>query len=200
METKILGELANYEIRNIRILGNNLYSGARLDGKRSLIQKLKNFNIKTIIDFRGGKNSNMAADCTAENMQYINFPVGHTRNGLSGGEGIAKVSDEYVSQLKKFMDAYNEGNAYMGCEYGLDRTNLALTLNYLLNPKATAPEILNIEGSRMKSVVNRTLKIARRLIKDMTPGQKAELNIPEDYNTQFQSKIRQLLKANMLYA
>lgn len=192
----------HYGIKNVRSLGNNLYSGAALDGMGSLIKNLKDeFNIKTIIDFRGlgESRSNIATDCIEKEMNYINFAVGHTRNGLSGGVGVATVSDEYISQLKSFINAYNEGNAYMGCQYGIDRTNLALTLNYLLNPKATAPEILTWGNFNPKSVINRTLKIARKLIKRMTPEQKAEFNLPEDYNTLFQSKVKQLLQTNMLY-
>lgn len=199
MGTSLIKELATHDVANLRQLGNSI-GGACLQEKPYLLPKLKEYGINTVIDFRNIGESSYRRYCEESGLKYINFPVGHTRNGLCGANAInikSDVNDKYIAKLKEFINAFNDENVYMGCHYGIDRTNLALTLNYLLNPKAIAPELLTWGNYRLKSVINRTLKVARKIIKNMSPEQKEQFNLTEDYNNLFQAKIRNMLKANL---
>ena len=186
-------------IKNLRPVGNSCVSGATLEGNIKGLRQVKAAGIDTIVDFRSEASSIFEQTCKAEGIDYILFPLGHTRSGLSGKSAQIEniISDKYVEKLEKFIKAVNEKNVYMGCHYGIDRTNLGLVLNYLLNPKATAPKIITWGDFRTKSVINRTLKTARKIIKKMTPKQRQKLGLDENYNELFQQKINSLLALNL---
>ena len=185
--------------KNLRPVGNSCVSGATLEGNIAGLRKLKAAGIDTIVDFRSEASSIFGQTCKTEGFDYMLFPIGHTRSGLSGKSVSIEniISDEYVEQLKKFIETVNEKNVYMGCHYGIDRTNLGLVLNYLLNPKAAPPKIVTWGDFRTKSVINRTLKKARKIIKKMTPEQRQKLGLDENYNELFQQKINSLLALNL---
>ena len=199
--TAIINCLRGAGVKNLRFVNETCVSGATLERFPGHLKKIKDSGINTIIDFRQEASSQFAEACEKSGLRYILFPLEHTRSGLSGISSagqVGEISDDFVKQLKDFMDIINEGNAYMGCNFGIDRTNLGLVFNYLLNSKSQLPpKILTWGDFRTKSVINKTLKIARKIIKRMTPEQKAYLGIPENYNEIFQEKISRMLASNL---
>lgn len=98
------------------------------------LSKLQKNGINTIIDLRTkGECSAIARDVIDElGMKYINFPV-EDKNW----------SVESIHQMIKFIDGINAGNYCMGCANGQARTDLAVAINYIFNPKSSinAPEL-----------------------------------------------------------
>jgi hypothetical protein len=91
----------------------------------------------------------------------------------------------------------NKGQTYQGCHFGIDRTNLGLTLNYLLNPKATkAPKLLSWDNYTVGNIVNRTTKSVKKIIKKLTPEQRKMLGLPDDYERMLAERIFDLRNAN----
>ena len=73
----------------------------------------------------------------------------------------------------------------MGCNFGIDRTNLALTFNYLLNPKAeTPPQIISWDEFKPKNLLNRTIGMINKYYQG---------GIPTDItkNTEFDEVLQQ---------
>ena len=203
---KLVGSLyervAQIGLKNLRSFGENCISGATLERSAENLNKVRQAGIDTIIDFRSEASSAFGQQCKDLGFKYLLFPLEHTRAGLSGvaKNGASGLSDEFVVKLRDFITATNGSKVYMGCNYGIDRTNLGVVLNYLLNPKAVnAPKILTWGDFRTKSVINKTLKTARKMIKKMTPEQKQMFGLGENYNENFQKKIAKLLAVNLYH-
>lgn len=197
----LLQKVEQIGAKNLRLVNETCVSGATLERNLQGLANLRKTGINTVIDFRGEAGPAFAKACEDSGLKYVFFPLEHTRTGLSGLEKAVegcKVTDDFVKQLKNFIDTVNEGHAYMGCNFGIDRTNLGLVLNYLINPQAIhPPKILTWGDFRTKSVINKTLKIARKTIKKMTPEQKKYLGLPDNYNDIFQEKISKMLALNI---
>ena len=119
-------------------------------------------------------------------------------NEMTTNEKI-KISPKLIEKLEEFFKITNEGNVYMGCQFGIDRTNIALFMNYLMNPKVdNAPTILTWPYEKKKTVANKNIKVVKKIIKRMTPEQRMQLGIPEDYYSMLQTRIYDLLKKNNL--
>lgn len=93
------------------------------------LRKLEENGINTIIDLRSqGECSTLALDVVNERkMKYVNFPV-EDKNW----------SIESIQQMVKFIEAINSDNYCMGCANGQARTDLAVAINYIFNPKSSA--------------------------------------------------------------
>lgn len=89
--------------------------------------KLKEAGIRTVIDLRSkGECSNKAMELLSEKgLNYVNFPV----------EDMEWTNDS-LKNITSYINAVNDGDFYVGCANGESRTDLAVAINYLLNPKA----------------------------------------------------------------
>lgn len=194
--------VAQLGLKNLRSVSENCVSGATLERSAEALSNVRKAGVETIIDFRSEAGSAFGQQCEDLGFKYLLFPLEHTREGLSGvaKNGTSGLSDEFVVKLRDFINATNESKVYMGCNYGIDRTNLGIVLNYLLNPKAmNAPQILTWGDFRTKSVINKTLKTARKMIKKMSPEQRQMFGLSDNYNEEFQKKIAKLLAVNMYH-
>lgn len=186
-------------VKNLRRITPTCVSGETF-AKKSVadLRKLKNAGIDTIVDFRSEATEEFARICEQNGIKYHLFPLDHTSGGLPEHLKGKGVSNKFVQQLKEFIDLTNKGNVYMGCQYGIDRTNLGAVLNYLINPKINIPpKILTWGDFRPKSIINKTVKVARKLVKKMTPEQRQLLGLGEDYNELFTRRINELLLHNV---
>lgn len=110
---------------------NGLRGKTPLSGKKQAlnwrIQALKKAGIKTVIDLRStGECSKAALDALqSNNLNYINFPV----------EDMSWQAKS-LNDITQFIEAINQGDFYVGCANGEARTDLAIAINYLFNPKA----------------------------------------------------------------
>ena len=108
------------------------------------------------------------------------------------------ITDEFVESLKKFFKVMNSKKLYAGCQYGIDRTNIGLSLNYLLNPEAKhgAPEILTWPGERKKTIVNKNTKVIKKILKALTREQKKKLGISIENDDEINKRIISLVQKN----
>lgn len=195
IDNQIIQELG---ISRLRILENgNLSGGTFATRDPAHLVRLKEAGVKRIVDFRNEAGEAFEKLCKELDIEYLRFPIDNTRV-IPGRErmGMA-ITDDFVKELKKYIEMVNKGQTYQGCHFGIDRTNLGLTLNYLLNPKATKPPILLSWGDySLGNVVNRTTKSVKKIIKKLTPEQRKMLDLPEDFEKYLMERIFELRNAN----
>lgn len=109
------------------IRGKTPLVGKNRKGLLFKLGKLKSSGINTVIDLRSaGECSSIVKDVLSFlNMKYVNFPV----------EDRAWTFKD-LDCITKYINAINEENFYVGCANGQARTDLAVSINYILNPKA----------------------------------------------------------------
>lgn len=117
---------------------NGLRSKTPLTGKNELglkfkLRKIKEAGILTIIDIRTKGECSKRAKALLEEteLRYINFPV----------EDMSWDEDD-LKNITKFIKTINEGDFLVGCANGQARTDLAVAINYILNPKAKNVPVL----------------------------------------------------------
>lgn len=198
--------LTELNIPNYRIVNSTSLSGATFSN-RSMIDliSLKEMGIDTIVDFRGEATGEFAEKCKRAGLKYYNFNLNNVINMtnpeyfLREDNERTKISPVFVDRLQKFFEMVNEGNVYMGCQFGVDRTNIGLFMNYLMNSEVeNAPTIITWPYENKKSVANRNIKIVKKIVKRLTPEQRKQLGIPEDYHYMLQVRIFELLDKNKL--
>lgn len=206
VKDKAIETLQKLAISNYRVVNSTSVSGATFSNRSIMdLKSLKEMGIDTIIDFRGEAMNDFAKLCERAGLKYYNFNLNNVNN-MSNPEYFVREDNErikvtavFVEKLKKFFDMINEGNVYMGCQFGVDRTNIGLFLNYLMNSNVeNAPTIITWPYERKKTVANKNIRIVRNIIKRLTPEQRKQLGIPEDYNYMLQIRIYEILDKNGL--
>ena len=200
-----IDKLIQLQILNYRTVDTTCMSGSTFANKTEKLGGLKEIGIKTIIDFRGEASNYFAQECKKNKIKYYNFNLNNVQNLTNPEYFIRKknekfeISDKFVDKLLDFFSLVNKGNAYIGCQYGIDRTNMGLTLNYLMNPKARfAPKILTWPYEKKKQIANKNIKAVKKIIKHLSPEQKQRLNITENYSPVLKERIYNLLHRNNL--
>ena len=120
--------LQKFNIPNFAVLPNNSARGESLSSpkNRKYIKFLKNKGIDTIIDLREKyKSESYEQLCKEHGLKYYNIPI-----------DSSSVSDEdVINSLPLLFKLINKGGFYIACAQGLHRTDIALSLNYVFNPK-----------------------------------------------------------------
>ena len=110
---------------------NGLRGKTPLSGKEKGLMfrlgKIKAAGVETVIDLRASGECSQAARKTLDklNLNYLNFPVEDCQWTLSS-----------LDDITKYINTINKGNFYVGCANGEARTDLAVAINYILNPQA----------------------------------------------------------------
>lgn len=193
------------KIKNLRKLDNNNISGPTFATRPdSDLISLKKAGIKRIIDFRAEAEQSFMKKCKSLNLEYFNFPLDHygrlkdSPYFESINENKTVVSDKFVKNLNKFINMSNDGNAYMGCYYGVDRTNMGVLFDYIFsNKEKSTPKLLHWAEASKKSVVNKDLKIIRKIARRLTPEQKNILNLDDKFKENLDKKINKILITNI---
>ena len=202
-QDKIVSFLKANNIDALRIINNNLYSGSTLENlDNDQFIKLKTLGIKSIVDLRQNADQNYVKKCNNAKIEYFKFPLdfifNQGRSDIFVGKNRAMVNDSFIDKLKKFLCITKDGNMYMGCQQGLDRTNFAIILTYLFNfnPNNKTPQILSSDIGTKRTLLNRDLDLIRKIIKKMTIEQKMQLNISENFNEILLERIKNLVLRN----
>ncbi len=115
-------------IPNFRYIGNNNVRGESLSSKknRKFLIPVKKSGIKNIIDLRDKYSSqSYVGMCAKLGLNYFQIPIDSD-----------SVSDkEIIKNMPTLFKTLNEGKTYIACAQGLHRTDIALALNYIFNPK-----------------------------------------------------------------
>ena len=121
------------------------------------IKRLQKSGIKRIIDFRAeGECSNKSRTFLSElGVDYVNFPIEDSNWSL-----------EAFPKMKAYFDAVNAGDFYAGCANGQARTDLAMAINYLFNPKAkNIPDFYYGSASSSRVSIKKNIQQILELIK-----------------------------------
>ncbi len=165
----------NFNYNNLKKIGiQNLTISTNKKGVRgsSIFSKtnrkhlplLKENGINSVIDLRAESNvERCIGQCAYNGLKYIPFPIDYDQ----------KLTLEQINSIKNlmpdFINAMNDGNYYIGCNEGTNRTDVAFGLNYLFNPKEkTIPEFKS--KSPQKSL-QMTKRITNTLLTQNADGQ-----------------------------
>ncbi len=201
-----LNKVRKLDVLNLRILGDETISGGTFARRPDAdLSVLKSSGIKNIVDFRSEAEASFNDKCGKLGLKYFAFPLDGVINFSNGNYFIHKsdqklvVKPNFVEKLQKYFDVVNSGSSYIGCHYGIDRTNIGVLLNYLLNPGANAitPEIKTWPGDSKKSVLNKLLKVVNKIYKRLDETQKEQLKINNGYDSEIKTKIVKVLVKNI---
>ncbi len=170
---------------------NGLRGKTPLSGKKQAVnwrvKAIKKAGIKSVIDLRTtGECSKAALEALNNNgLTYINFPV----------EDMSWEAKS-LNSITSFINTVNQGDYYVGCANGEARTDLAIAINYLLNPKAkNYPRFYfakaNTRGVVIKNNIRQILNLITenpQIVKDWG------YNSYEDFKEKFSKKIKIMTK------
>lgn len=203
-----IARLKDLGISHFRLIDSNSVRGVTLaKQKTSILQELKECGIDTIIDLRseGGVNSKYAKDCAENGLEYMNFklklnmPIFNAPLATKlSSEERAKQNHEFIEKLPKFFEKMNSGKYYMACLLGLHRTDLAVTMNYLLNPKepVTPPTLSHMFFKEETNFTNKYIGAMKNFLKNVSTEDKKILGLPENFNQIFDSRVLKLRMMN----
>lgn len=182
-------KLESLSIPNFAIAAKNGVRGESLSSRknRKHLKQMKKCGITTIIDLRDKyKSQSFPEMCKKNGLKYYNIPI----------DSSSVQDKDVIKNLPLLFKLIDDGRFYLACAQGLHRTDIALSLNYVFNPKATEPPILkgHIRGNEVKFD-----DIARRLNsvrKNLTSDNIKQLGWGEDFQEQFLKRKKELLEFN----
>lgn len=198
-------QIENLNIRNYRKLSDKTISGGTFSYRDQYdLVKLKDAGIDNIIDFRAEAQNTFGKVCEDKGFKYLNFPLDtimHRDKSVyfkEKSDGKKVATSVLVEKLNSFIKMIQNGNTYMGCHYGIDRTNIGAILYYLFTKDETAeaPKILNWSDQSKKSVLNKDFKIVKRILKSLSLEQKRNLNLNENISEVLIKKYKFILQKN----
>lgn len=181
--------LENANIPNYSAIHPNGARGETLSSRKNRrhIKTLKEAGINTIIDLRNQYTSETYPKlCKQNNIRYYNIPI-----------DSAEIDDrKIIKKLPLLFKLLNQGNYYIACAQGLHRTDIALSINYVFNPKAK--EIPVLKGHLRENTL-KTEDIARRLNsikKALTDKDIKSLGWKEGFEEAFEERKENLFNYN----
>ncbi len=203
-----IARLKDLAISHFRLINSNSVRGVTLANQNpKILTELKECGINTVIDLRneGSEASKYAKDCRANGLNYMNFKL-KINMPIFNAPLATKLSvderrlanEEFIKRLPKFFDTMNEGKVYMACLLGLHRTDLAVTLNYLINPiePATPPILSHMYMKEETNFTNKYIGAMKNLLKNITDKDKKYLNLPDNFNSVFDARVMKLRMMN----
>lgn len=183
---KILQEAG---IPNYEPISQNGARGEALSSRknRRFLKTIKQAGIDTVIDLRNQYASESYPSlCKKNKLKYYNIPI--------DSSGID--DREIIKNLPLLFKLLTNSNYYIACAQGLHRTDIALSINYLFNPKAKEVPFLkgHIRNGKLKSddIIRRINSIKREL----TEKEIKKLGWKNDFEEAFQQRKNNLISYN----
>lgn len=171
-----------YNVHNIsgsiRRYNPDIYRGSTLyDAPVEVLELLKKAGITTVIDLAG--YGDLYKDkIEKQGLEYVDFNMSYIRdNNASDGE-LRK------NKLIKFIKTMQNEYVYLGCEYGTYKTDAAILLNTLFNPKVKG--YCKIYSPEM---IDDIPKVANTLYHLMTQEDKKSIGWTLEFEKLFKEKI-----------
>lgn len=154
--------LKKLRIPRLRLIDSTSVRGATLEtSKPEVLAELKKCGIKRVIDLRkeGGIDTEYANNCRKNGLDYFNIVI---PNPIE-----KKDIQVFLNKLPKFFEIMNIGKNYVACFLGLHRTDLATSINYLMNPKepSSPPVLSHIFDDNEKNCTNIYIGVVKNLRK-----------------------------------
>lgn len=185
-------KLESLGIPNFAVISENSIRGESLSSRknRKYLKHMKKCGINTIIDLRDKYRSQSFPElCSKNGLKYFSIPV-----------DSSSVSDkDIIKNLPLLFQLMDDGHFYMACAQGLHRTDIALSLNYVFNPKSSKPPVLR---GHFRDGALKFDDIARRLNsikKNLTLDDLKNWGWGEDFEQQFAKRKKQLVSYNNAY-
>ena len=168
-----------YGIPYVREITTTIAAGPTLETKPNILSALKQKGITTVVDFRGGAQPLIENVCNQTGLNYFQIDFNHA---ISSGKNAIPAPKNFAEQLRQFFRIMDKGHAYIGCQYGVHRTNAALLFNYILNNsgerKYNIPTMLRLDSDgNINNIINILVRKAWKVIKAMTPSEKTSFGI-----------------------
>ena len=182
-------ELKNAGIPNLKLIFDKGLRGETLSSPKNdrYLKLIKKCGVDTVIDLRGADYTPKYKEkCDKLDLRYVHFPLDKD-----------KIFDRLIlDNMPELFEVLEKGKYYISCAQGLHRTDIALAINYVFNPKQKVPPIM--EGHKKGNLVD-LADINRRLnslYKAMTPEDKIKFGWDESYEAEFLRKKRVLRTYN----
>lgn len=152
--------------------------------------KYSNFLIEEEVDFYDRDMFKTKNEIVLERTQFFRDIIGADPERVEQGVNAGLASWEkskrgMIGYFTDFINTMQEGNVYIGCKCGTIRTDIALMLNQLFNPKqANYPN--HIEYSQ------KFLDNAEILYKNLTESDKLKMGWDKVFDSQFLKKLGKL--------
>ena len=203
-----IARIKSLGIKHFRLIDSNSIRGVTLaNQKHSILTELKECGINTIVDLRteGDESSKYAETCKENGLNYINFKLKVNMPIFNMPLATKLTAEErqneinaFIKRLPDFFQVMDEGKYYMACLLGLHRTDLAVVLNYLVNPKEpkTPPVLSHMYIKEETNFTNKYIGAMKNLLKNITAEHKKYLGLPEDFITIFDARVLKLRLMN----
>jgi len=199
-------KIEQLNIKHLRPVNSNSVCGVTLANQNpQIIKGLKNAGIETYIDLRHNAGEELSRKCQNTGMNYFSLPlkmnypvfINQANTKLTSQE-YNETAQKFINELSKFFELMNNGKYYMSCMLGLHRTDLAVTMNYLLNPEAPqAPPLLShMHFAREENRIGPYVSAIKNLFKNFTDENKTMLKWNNIFETGFNNRINLLKEIN----
>lgn len=179
----IMSELPLSNLHNISNSSRykpNIWRGSTLyEAPDWVLDKLKEAGIKTIIDLEGFRKHYKKRIKDA-GFEYVGFSISSMKYG--------NVPEFKKEELLKFIKTMQKEYIYMGCECGTYKTDAAIRLNNLFNPKVKG--YCKIYSPEMIEYIP---QVADEIYLTMTPDDKKSIGWTPEFEKQFNEKIASML-------
>ena len=207
-------------LHNIKpIFSTGCYRGSTPNSNIESIKTLQKAGVKHIIDLQG--YSRVQAACEENGMDYLHIPIAEdlsemsafkskrdvefgvmqwsaysTKEQIQKSKEVAvsrweKDKSEYIDKFVKMINLLQEDNTYIGCEFGISRTNNAMLLNHLFNPKASK------SPSCITKFNKQYLRNIASLYESLTPENKSQMGWTKEFDESFMPRLKKLQHSNI---
>ena len=180
-----INRLMGLNIPNLRAISENgivigvrgkSLSNVRNRKNHQHLQVIKEAGICSVIDLRAADHSIGFVDvCEALGLRYYHFPIDREYT----------ADAEIIKALPLLFDVILRGGFYIACAQGMHRTDIALALCYLFNPKAQELPVLYGHHRNGKLVMEDIFMRANSIYRALTPEAKALLGWDEAFDLDF---------------
>lgn len=184
-----ISRLNKLGIPNLALTTNDGLRGESLSSKknRKFLKEVHENGVTTIIDLRDKYTSTSFPElCEQNNLEYFNIPI-----------DSSSVSDrKIIDNLPLLFELIDRGHFYIACAQGLHRTDIALSLNYVFNPKCSEPPYLL---GHFRNDDFKYEDIARRLNsikKSLTPEDLEKMGWDDSFEEEFHNRKKYLSDYN----
>ena len=154
---------------------------------RHFIPAVKKLGITQIIDLRTADHSEKFKNTVEKDgLGYSHFPI----------DANATSTREIINYLPSLIKQIDEGNFYIACAQGLHRTDIALSMYYLFNPRAEKPPVLygykRSDGLHIDAIMQR----ANSIFRELTEDDRKKLGLENFDEKAFKKKKQTLIQSN----
>lgn len=185
-----IDDILKLKITNLRSVENIGVRGETLSASRNskYLSVIKNKGIDTVIDLRTADYTpKFEEKCKKAGLKYVHLPI-----------DSKSLSDrEILDNLPKLFNLLEKGKFYIACAQGRHRTDIALALNYIFNPKSSSvpPKMYgHIKENEFKC--EDIFRRVNSLYKSMTIQDKAKLGWSEEFERNFITRKKNLKSFN----